>query len=113
VLRVPGTDSLCLWLAHSAVERNHPRRPIYSTLEGGLGADQILVVYGDERAFSAFERLTADGIRGCPVLDGADLYVDQIDLLDLLVFICDKFALSQHTAPNSLASQCQRIRPLS
>jgi len=81
---------MCIWLARLPVENHHPR-PLLHPGQLDIGNDCILVVREDELLMTTCQRLTANSILGCPVVDFNGVYVNQIDMLDLVVFLCKLF----------------------
>jgi hypothetical protein len=89
---LPECDSLCLWLARAPVQNNHPRPLQFSAYQG----DNVLVAHENELLDTVFKMLTTEGITGCPVVDADGVYVDQVDVLDIVFFVCDLFKSRQH-----------------
>ena len=92
-LRLPECDALCLWLARLPIQNNHPRTLLFPK----AWDDSVRLVQSDELLVSVFERLTEDGFLGCPVVDVDNMYLSQVDVLDILCYICSLFKARQHT----------------
>jgi len=87
---VHETDALCSWLARFPVQNNTPR-PLVPRVVLESGVNGVMVVAQDDLVVRAFRSLTAGGFLGCPVVDAFGVYVDQLDLLDLVFFVCRLF----------------------
>ena len=90
---LPECDALCLWLARFPIQNNHPR----TLLLPKAWDETVRLVYGDELLVSVFERLTKDGFLGCPVVDVDGAYQNQVDILDILFYVCSLFKARQPT----------------
>jgi hypothetical protein len=100
VVVLPECDALCLWLARYPIQDNHPRAWVHPK----AWYDGVLAIRGDELLVDVFKNLTDDGFLGCPVVDLDNMYLNQVDVLDILFYVCHLFktrqlaALDQHTA---------------
>ena len=90
---MPECDALCLWLARYPIQDNNPRAWVYPK----AWYDGVLAVRGDELLVDVFKRLTDDGFLGCPVVDVDKVYLDQIDILDIVFYVCHLFKARQLT----------------
>jgi hypothetical protein len=92
-VRLPECDTLCLWLARFPIQNNHPRTLIFPRAWN----ESVLLVGNDELLVNVFERLTEDGFLGCPVADVDNVYLNQVDILDILFYVCSLFKARQLT----------------
>jgi hypothetical protein len=95
-VRLPECDALCLWLARFPIQNSHPRALVFPK----AWDESVLVVRSDELLVNVFERLTEDGFLGCPVVDVDNVYRNQVDILDILFYVCSLFKARQLTHPN-------------
>ena len=84
---LPEADALCLWLARSPVQNNHPRPLLFPASLG----DNVLIAHENDLLETVFLRLTEAGFLGCPVVDSDGVYVSQVDILDIVFFVCNLF----------------------
>lgn len=101
VVRLPECDALCLWLARFPIQNNHPRTLLYPK----AWDDSVRLVHNDELLVDVFERLIGDGFLGCPVVDIDNVYLNQVDILDILFYVCSLFKARQFTDSDKHASQ--------
>jgi hypothetical protein len=92
------TDALCCWLARLPVENNRPR-PVVPGVVADSAVNGVVVVGQEQLVAAAFATLTAGGFLGCPVVDAFGVYIDQLDLLDLVLFLCKLFRARQRHPP--------------
>jgi CBS domain-containing protein len=93
-LQLPECDALCLWLARFPIQNNLPRTLVFSSVRD----DPVFVVHSDELLVSVFGRLNQEGFLGCPVVDIDNMYRNQVDILDILFYVCNLFKARQPTA---------------
>jgi hypothetical protein len=80
------------------VQSNHPRSLAFP------GWDETILVGGeDELIATLFQRLTNESVLGCPVVDASGIYINQVDLLDIVFFVCRLFKARQYSATHSPA----------
>ena len=92
---------LCAWLAQVAVEYHRPRSlALHGHVDTSCSSSDVYTVREDDALFPCFARLLAEGVQGCAVVDESGRYVDQIDVLEILFFVCELFKASQSTAPS-------------
>jgi hypothetical protein len=101
---LPESDALCLWLARSPVQDNHPRPLLFPASLG----DNVLIAHENDLLEAVFQRLTQAGISGCPVVDSDGVYVSQVDTLDIVFFLCNLFKARQQATLTyrDMTSQC-------
>lgn len=87
------SDSLCLWLARAPVQSNHPRALAFPN----AWEERVLVTGEGELLTNVFQRLTNEGFMGCPVVDSIGVYINQIEMLDIVFFVCRLFKARQYT----------------
>jgi CBS domain-containing protein len=58
------------------------------------------VVGDDEWLGTVFKRLTCESFMGCPVVDSNGVYINQVDMLDIVFFVCRLFK-SRQNKPNT------------
>ena len=79
--------------------------------------ESVLLVHSDELLVNVFERLTEDGFLGCPVVDVDNVYLNQVDILDILFYVCSLFKArqiedpDQHPRSGSSAMHVTHCRP--
>ena len=88
------SDSLCLWLVRAPVQSNHPRALVFPN----AWDETVLVAGEDELITDVFQRLTYESFMGCPVVDSNGVYLNQVDMLDIVFFVCRLFRARQYTA---------------
>jgi hypothetical protein len=92
-VRLPEFDALCLWLARFPIQNNQPR----TLMLPKRGDESVLLVRSDDLLVNVFERLTEDGFLGCPVVDVDKQYLGQVDILDIVFYVCSLFKARQLT----------------
>ena len=93
------SNSLCLWLARTSVQSNQP----HSLAFPNAWDETLLLVGEDELIVDVFKRLTLESFTGCPVVDSLGVYINQVDMLDIVFFVCRLFKARQYT-PHTLSS---------
>jgi hypothetical protein len=88
------SDFLGLLLLRAPVQSNHPRSLAFPN----AWDETLLMVGEDEFIADVFQRLTIESFLGCPVVDANGVYINQVDMLDIVLFVCRLFRARQYTA---------------
>jgi hypothetical protein len=76
------------------VQSNHPRALVFPN----AWDETVLMAGENEFLANVFQRLTYEGFMGCPVVDSNGVYLNQVDMLDIVFFVCRLFKARQCTA---------------
>ena len=69
-------------------------------------AAEVFVAKEDQLLVDVFRRLASQRSQGCPVVDVHGEYVDQIDALELVFFVCELFRAGTNS-PHLLVFSCR------